>query len=101
MMNQPISELVDAHAATVTQVDQPVPAPRPALFAWLLRPTGPGPIEQYRDHPLCPGRSEAWAHILRGLSGLTGVDAGLALVDIAVGLTKLLRPAAPDQESPA
>ena len=51
MMTHPISDLVDAQAATVTQVDPPVPAPRPALFAWLLRPTGPGTIEQYRDHP--------------------------------------------------
>lgn len=93
-LTTPIAVLAGADALAVEQpaelIDQ---APRPSPFAILLRPTGAGDLDDYRRHPLCPSgpSAEGWAHILRGVSGLVGVEANLAIVDVAVGVWKLLR----------
>jgi hypothetical protein len=55
-----------------------------ALHDFLFKPTGPGPISEYKDHPLNFNQSNGLAQILRGLTGLF-TDLGYALVDIVVG----------------
>lgn len=62
---------------------QPV-GPRIQLPEFLKAKTGPGPIEDYIDHPMNIGRSPHFARILRGLTGMfTALD--YAIVDIVIG----------------
>jgi len=53
-------------------------------LSFLKARTGPGPIEDYIDHPFNPSGSPGIAQILRGCTGLAG-DLDLAIIDIAIG----------------
>lgn len=54
-------------------------------FSFLMRETGPGPIEDYLDHPLNAKRSRGLAQVLRGATGLFGEGLRAALADIVIG----------------
>lgn len=57
----------------------------------MRRPTGAGPLDQYKDAPSNPAPGSEWgARIARGLEGLLG-GAGLALWDLALGAAGYLR----------
>lgn len=53
-------------------------------FSFLLSSTGPGPIENYLDHPFNSHSSKGTARILRGLTGMMG-NLDYAIVDILMG----------------
>lgn len=53
-------------------------------FSFLKAKTGPGPIEDYIDHPMNFNGGRAAAQILRGLTGLLGA-LDLAIIDILIG----------------
>lgn len=59
-------------------------------FSFLLSPTGPGPIEDYTDHPLNYDRSSSTARILRGLTGIAG-SLDYAIIDIGLGLIEKIQ----------
>lgn len=50
----------------------------------LLSKTGPGPIEDYINHPMNFKRSKGFAQMLRGFTGIAG-ELDYALIDIALG----------------
>lgn len=54
-------------------------------FGVLKARTGPGQVADYIDHPMNFDRSEGFAQVLRGLTGLVG-DLGYAVVDIIIGI---------------
>lgn len=56
--------------------------------------TGPGPITDYIQHPFNVNRSSGLGQVLRGLTGLLGT-LDLAVVDIIVGLARLVMPDLP------
>ena len=66
---------------------EPVPEPEAWWKRILTAETGPGPVSDYRDHPLNPGASVGCAHVLRGLTGIFG-SLNLALADVAVGVVR-------------
>lgn len=53
-------------------------------FSFLKAKTGPGPIDDYIDHPMNFNGGRAAAQILRGLTGLLGA-LDLAIIDILIG----------------
>lgn len=77
------AEAIPGEAAPVGRI--PVPD-----FSFLLSPTGPGPIEDYADHPLNYDRSSSTARILRGLTGIAG-SLDYAIIDIGLGLIEKMQ----------
>ena len=69
-------------------------------FGFLKTPTGPGPIDEYLDHPLNATGSRGMAQIIRGCTGFAG-SLDLAIIDITLGALQLVKeknipePAAP------
>lgn len=53
-------------------------------FSVLLSPTGPGPIENYIDHPLNLHGSSGSARMIRGFTGIAG-NLDYAIIDITLG----------------
>lgn len=60
-------------------------------FSFLLKPTGPGDIEDYLQHPLNPRKSRGLAQALRGATGFFGEGLRAALADILFGLMEWSR----------
>ena len=58
-------------------------------FSFLLKKTGPGPVESYLDHPMNPKRSKGRARFLRGCTGIAG-DLDLAVIDIVIGGAEMI-----------
>jgi hypothetical protein len=56
----------------------------------LTAETGSGSISEYKDHPMNFTNSKAFAHVLRGLTGIFG-SLNLAIVDIGVGAFQFLK----------
>lgn len=87
-------------AAAAEFLEEPIPesAAEPAGnvglqlpdFSWLRAKTGPGPIEDYVDHPMNPRGSKGIAQILRGVTGIAG-DLDLAVLDIALGTIEVMK----------
>jgi|GEM_PF-7087908 hypothetical protein len=50
----------------------------------LLSKTGPGPIEDYINHPMNFKQSKGFAQMLRGMTGIAG-ELDYAIIDIALG----------------
>lgn len=57
-------------------------------FGFLMKKTGPGPVESYLDHPMNPKSSSGMARMLRGFTGIAG-DLDLAVIDIALGALEM------------
>ena len=81
-----------AEAAAETIPEEAAPVGRLPVpdFSFLLSPTGPGPIEEYTDHPLNYDRSSSTARILRGLTGIAG-SLDYAIIDIGLGLIEKIQ----------
>lgn len=60
-------------------------------FSFLLKPTGPGDVEDYLQHPLNAKRSKGLAQALRGATGLFGDGLRAALADIVFGGMEYMR----------
>ena len=77
----------DPEQDSIPQGEPPKPQESPfnQVLEVIKKPTGPGPIEDYIDHPLNYDNSKTTAQILRGLTGLLG-DLKFALIDIAFGV---------------
>lgn len=60
-------------------------------FSFLLKPTGPGAIEDYLQHPLNPRQSRGLAQTLRGATGFFGDGLRAAIADILFGLMEYSR----------
>jgi hypothetical protein len=58
-------------------------------FSFLLKKTGPGPVESYLDHPMNAKRSKGRARFLRGCTGIAG-DLDLAIIDIVIGGAEMM-----------
>ncbi len=71
--------------------EQAAAAPAPVgidlsgLLDFIRKPTGPGPVSDYMEHPLNFARSSWLARVIRGLTGLAG-DLNFAIMDVALGL---------------
>lgn len=52
--------------------------------------TGAGSISEYKEHPMNFTNSKAFAHVLRGLTGIFG-SLNLAIIDIGVGAFQFLK----------
>lgn len=59
-------------------------------LSFLAAPTGPGPIEDYIDHPLNYDSARSTARILRGLTGFAG-NLDYALIDIGLGVIEKIQ----------
>ena len=78
--------------------DIPDPAPGPGVrvsdlipdMSFILSETGPGPIEDYIDHPLNFKGSKGVAQILRGATGIAG-NLNYAIIDIGLGLVQVAK----------
>ena len=86
------AEAAAAEAAAGAIPEEAAPAGRIPVpdFSFLLSPTGPGPIEEYTDHPLNYDRSSSTARILRGLTGIAG-SLDYAIIDIGLGLIEKIQ----------
>lgn len=86
-----ISELDDIESEIIEEVEAGSaagPTTRISDFmpdlSFLLSPTGPGPVDDYVDHPFNLNNSKGSARIIRGLTGLLG-NLDYAIVDIVLG----------------
>lgn len=59
-------------------------------LSFLAASTGPGPIEDYIDHPLNYDSARSTARILRGLTGFAG-SLDYALIDIGLGFIEKIQ----------
>lgn len=59
-------------------------------MSFILSETGPGPIEDYVDHPLNFKGSKGVAQILRGATGMAG-NLNYAIIDIGLGLVQVTK----------
>jgi len=77
--------------------EQPLEQPQPESsgmgfdFSFLLKPTGPGDVEDYLQHPLNAKRSKGLAQALRGATGLFGDGLRAALADMFFGGMEYMR----------
>lgn len=68
-------------------------------FSFLKAKTGPGPIEDYINHPMNFNGGRAAAQILRGLTGLLGA-LDLAIIDILIGTIQAINDRKKAEQAP-
>ncbi len=92
-----------AREAATPEFDEPI-SPDPAESAvpglrigdllpdisFIFAETGPGSIDEYKEHPLNMRGSMGMAQILRGLTGMAGT-LNYAIIDIGLGFIQLTK----------
>lgn len=92
-----IDDVIAEKGLGVAPPEMPLEAPQPESsgmgldLGFLLKPTGPGEIDHYLDHPLNAKRSRGLAQALRGATGLFGEGLRAALADILFGGMEYMR----------
>lgn len=92
----------EAYQEAIKEAAEPIfediPEPAPGVrvsdlipdMSFILSETGPGPIENYVDHPLNFKGSRGVAQIIRGATGMAGT-LNYAIIDIGLGLVQVTK----------